>query len=539
MSSKEAKEKLIDDQIDSNLTAIIGITVLSYSEKQVDKKSVIFYNVEVKSNITQNTWVIDKRYSEFFAMHEKLSKLFPRLPTIPGKTIGKVKSESALTKRKELLEIFLRECVKRRDILRHPDFQQFLELDENAPEVVGNTINLVYEYKKLPMGVRDFIVVPHREIMLVCCSNMDIVSRSKIKLTNFAFGKRKGDDCKIPMGAAFIYQCKPDEKEIYKIHKIWAHAFPVQTGVISWEDEHELYSIGLDDGRVLAFKAEPNTHYLEMKKICELCFHTDRVMGVAIDPKTFQIYTCSTDKTFYTTDLTKTKVENILISKSNAGYTNLIMDAKNRRVFLTNESGELTVYSLETSPPSLVRSLQTSSLSSIRAFHADFFNNYLFTGNVGGKICIMNLPPQNKARLISEISNFGVGEQKIRVCTNDPNTYELITGDENGRVTIWNLKNGKPVYLWEAHPKSPITQIWYQPEHHLLWTGGKDLKIKIWQLPEKWFSKEVEVFEQEEVSNITAKKIEEKLEKINIKKEEGEEADSDDDDLNGWCYRKF
>ena len=63
MSSKESKEKLIDDQIDSNLTEIIGITVLSYSEKQIEKKSVIFYNVEVKSNITQNTWVIDKRYS--------------------------------------------------------------------------------------------------------------------------------------------------------------------------------------------------------------------------------------------------------------------------------------------------------------------------------------------------------------------------------------------------------------------------------------------------------------------------------------------
>ena len=43
MSSKESKEKLIDDQIDSNLTAVIGISVLSYSEKQIDKKSVIFY----------------------------------------------------------------------------------------------------------------------------------------------------------------------------------------------------------------------------------------------------------------------------------------------------------------------------------------------------------------------------------------------------------------------------------------------------------------------------------------------------------------
>ena len=44
-------------------------------------------------------------------------------------------------------------------------------------------------------------------------------------------------------------------------------------------------------------------------------------------------------------------------------------------------------------------------------------------------------------------------------------------------------------------------------------------------------------FEKNEVSNLTAKLVEEKMEKIN-KKKEGEE-DSDDDDLNGWCNRKF
>ena len=149
----------------------------------------------------------------------------------------------------------------------------------------------------------------------------------------------------------------------------------------------------------------------------------------------------------------------------------------------------------------------------------------------------MNLPPQNKERLISEISNFGVGEQKIRVCTNEPNNLELITGDENGRVTIWNLKTGKPIYLWEAHPKSAITKIWYQPEYHILWTGGKDLRIKMWQLPDKFLSNEVDNFESDEIKNLTGKLIEEKMEKINSKKD-GEE-DSDDDDLNGWCYRNF
>ena len=45
----------------------------------------------------------------------------------------------------------------------------------------------------------------------------------------------------------------------------------------------------------------------------------------------------------------------------------------------------------------------------------------------------MNLPGEGKEHLISEISNFGVGEQKIRVCTNDPTNYQLITGDENGK----------------------------------------------------------------------------------------------------------
>ena len=491
-----SKVQSIEEQIDSNLTAILGISVLSYSEKYVDKKTATFYQVEVKSHITKNTWVIDKRYSEFYSIHEKLKKLFPRLPTIPGKTFGKLKSEEGLTKRKELLEAFLRECIKRRDILQNSEFQQFLELETNAPEVVGNTVTLVYDYTKCPLGVRDFIVVPHREIMCVCCSEMNIISRTNANLTNFALGNKHNNNIAIPMGAAFIYQCKPHPKEIYKIHKIWAKPLNVQTGAIHWEDVNEIFSIGLDDGRVLAYKGVPNTHYLQMNQICELTFHTDRIMGLAIDPDTLNIYTCSTDRT-----------------------------------------GELKVYSYKTSPPSLLRNLQTSSTSSIRAFHIDFRNNYIFTGNVDGKICIMNLPGEGKEHLISEISNFGVGEQKIRVCTNDPINYQLITGDENGRVTIWNLKTGKPIYLWEAHPKSAITQIWYQPEEHILWTGGKDLKIRIWKLPDKFLSAEVDSFEKNEVSNLTAKLVEEKLEKINSKKD-GEE-DSDDDDLNGWCYRKF
>ena len=119
-----------------------------------------------------------------------------------------------MNKRKELLQLFLRDCVQRRDILQDKDFQVFLDLEKNAPEIVGNNVTQIYDYKKCPLGVRSFIIVPHREIMLVCCSNMNIISRTNVTLTNLAFGAAKGEECKIPMGAAFIYQCKPDKKEI-------------------------------------------------------------------------------------------------------------------------------------------------------------------------------------------------------------------------------------------------------------------------------------------------------------------------------------
>ena len=521
--------------IDTNLTAIIGITVESYSEKYIEGKTVTFYTVEITSRITQKVWKIEKRYSEFKTLHDTLSKIFPRLPTIPGITLFKVTSADALNKRQKDLQIFLRSCIQRRDIMQNTQFKNFLELEKNAPEVVGNDVQLVYNYKKLPLGCRNFMVIPNRGIMVVCCSNMNILSRSNVLLSNITLGISKNDDEKVPMGAAFIYQCEKDKKEIYKIHKIWAKPFPIQTGTIHWEDENEIFSVGNDDGKIYAYKAKPNTHYVEMNLIFEGNYHTERVMGLAIDPASMNLYSCSTDKLFMVSGL-KTKNQQILINMGFSGYTNLELDKVNRRIFLTNESGELSIYSLFTFPPTLVRNLQTSSLSSIRAFHIDTKNNYIFTGNVGGKICIMNLSAAKKERLISEISNFGVGEMKIRVIRSNPDSFELMTGDESGRVTIWNLKTGKPIYLWQAHDMA-ITQMWYFNEDHILWTGGKDLRIKVWKLPEKWVSQEVDEFESQEVSNITAKLSVLKLEKT-LNKEEGEE-DSDDDDLNGWCFRRY
>ena len=273
-----------------------------------------------------------------------------------------------------------------------------------------------------------------------------------------------------------------------------------------------------------------------MDTMGELSFHTDRVMGLALDPETMNLYSCSTDKTFYVTDLKNNNFNNVLVHTGNSGYTNLVFDAQNHRIFLTNEEGEVSIYLTNIYPPNQITNIRIASMSCIRAIHLDNFNNFLFVGTVNGIISIINLGPPGKERLVSEMSSFGIGKMKIRVCAGNPKSNELITGDEVGRVTVWSLKTGKPIYLWEAHPKSAITQMWLQTEYNLLWTGGKDMHINVWQLPEKWVSSEAENFETNEVKNITAKIVESKYEK---KYKKDGEIDSDDDDLNGWDFREY
>ena len=125
---------------------------------------------------------------------------------------------------------------------------------------------------------------------------------------------------------------------------------------------------------------------------------------------------------------------------------------------------------------------------------------------------------------------------KIRVCKYNEERNELITGDDDGRVAIWCLKRGEVVYCWNAHEKSAVMQMAYEVESRVLWTGGKDRKVKVWRLPETWDSKEVEEFEEKEVRNINENIAIMRMKDSLKKFEEGDESDSSEDDLCGWDF---
>ena len=254
-------------------------------------------------------------------------------------------------------------------------------------------------------------------------------------------------------------------------------------------------------------------------------------MGLAYDDQHQYIYSCSTDKKFMLTDFNN--VSNVSeVAESGFGYTALILDKPNERLFLTNEGGILSVFATNVFPPNLITVVQTHTTNCIRGLDIEYQKQYIFTGTNKGDISILDLGKPGKEKLIKEISYFG-GNLEIRILRYNPDNHELYSGDQKGKITVWSLKTGQSIYAWQAH-SGAITQMRYSRKKKQLLSVAKDKKIIFWQIPDSWVSDSVKKFEEDSMREINASRAKAKFEKYS--KKEGDDSSSDDS-LDGWDIR--
>ena len=348
-------------------------------------------------------------------------------------------------------------------------------------------------------------------------------------MTNVNLPWEKKTDSHISVGSVFAFKVIKDKRDVpQSLEKLWAKSFPEQTGVVNFDKESLMLQVGLDSGTVIFYKTTEDSKYTEYEESCSIKPHNARVMGVAYDPKPGYIYSCGSDNKFmlseinYTSNMTE-------IAQSNSGYTNLEFDRKNERIFLTNESGILSVFLTNTFPPSLVNVIQTHSTHCIRGLDIDYTKQYIFTGTTKGDISILDLGLPGKEKLIKEISYFG-GNLEIRIIRFNALDREIYTGDQKGKITVWSLKSGQSIYAWQAH-SGAITQMQYFPKTRQLLSMAKDKKIIYWQLPNDWVKDNLKKFQEENIREINNARA---IEKFKKQKDKGEDDDSSDDSLDGW-----
>lgn len=292
----------------SDLNSLITANILKYTDKYIDKKSVTYYVIELFNNYSKTSWIVEKRYSDFENLYAKINKLFPKFPALPGKTYFGI-NLNELNQRKTSLEKFTKECLARKDILHCEEFRNFIDLDKNSPEMNVYTPFKVCEYNELPLGIRDFIYLKYDKVCYVACSDMNVASRIDAAITNLNFPWEKKTDSHITVGAVFAFKVKEDKiSGALTFEKLWAKSYPTQTGVVSWDSDSNTLAVGLDDGKIYIYKTSSESNYMHYEEICALNSHTDRVMGIGVEAKNGFIYSVSSDKKFYVSEVNQNKV---------------------------------------------------------------------------------------------------------------------------------------------------------------------------------------------------------------------------------------
>ncbi len=61
----------------------------------------------------------------------------------------------------------------------------------------------------------------------------------------------------------------------------------------------------------------------------------------------------------------------------------------------------------------------------------------------------------------------------------------MITADQTGVLTIWDVRTQEPVYALQAHTGAVTRMEWHEDKQMLI-TCAKDKTIKMWKFPAVW-----------------------------------------------------
>ena len=526
------------------LTSTLTATITEYTEKHIDNSPVIFYRIKVTDHFNNNSWVVEKRYNEFLNLQKKLIVNFPDVPKIPGKTFFRLSDFASIKKRKDGLQYFLKTCVNRKDIFASEDFKNFLELAKNSPDLCGNSPDMQGNFT-LSQGVRDFQYIPEENIIVLCTAEMNIIERAESKITDLKNKIEKQEDITNPQGFVYVYRVEEHNGD-FNFRETWRRKFKGRTRCIYYDIGEKLLLIGRTDGFISIHSLDKESRFKRVDLVIELKNHVSSVNGVWFDILEKKVYSVSSDKKFVASEINYNS-QITEISRSPFDYTCLKPDVKYDRLFTASEGGIIEIFSIKKFPPNKICSTSITGVGNIRDIFININQFYIFACDVKGKISVLdfgsiNNNNNNNGNFCSEISQFG-GKTALRAIIYDENKKELITGDESGKIVVWSIKTGQPIFSWGAHDNgSAVTKLTYDQNNRILISGAKDKSIKFWKLPDNWINSEVLKFENEEL-----KKINNEIARRRIKAqqeiEDGIENDFDsdlsqEDDLNGWNYRK-
>ena len=548
------------------VNSILQLSVDSFEEKFINNKSETVYTINIRNLYNNKKWSLEKVYHDVEILHQELSKLLPQIPPFSSFSLFKSScSFNTIVERKEEINEFLNECISRKDILSNKTFYEFIQMDKNFPEYIYNSPELIDIIENDSLCLNDLQYLPDENIIIGLLSNYNITKMvdSFIKNTEVLKWNKEElsakdlseNDLHNPSantnsaGAFCVYRVVTfkNKKNLLKVklEKVFIKYFNDLTGSLFYDKKTNLFLIGFNSGKIIFYKVLPESVFTQFDYMADLKYHSSKISGIALNNMTNNFYTCGNDGKFCQGVVNLIYRENYspeLIHQNSAGYSYMYFDKKNERIYLSTYNGHLEVYLTSTEIASFISDINTSNHKySLNDLYPYDIKNYLFSCSDLGNISVFDLCKPGQEKTTKELSYFNYYDSKFKIksAIYDPETNEVITGDNYGRLIFWNLKYGKPIHVTKVNQNGKgICKIRFidnsEEPNKILLVSCLDNTIYFVKLPLKWVDNEdIEKYEQVEIkvrSDLDAMmKIQDFLAK-------DEDYNSDEDSLNGWDY---
>eukprot|EP00743_Colponemidia_sp_Colp-15_P004312 GILK01004652.1.p1 GENE.GILK01004652.1~~GILK01004652.1.p1 ORF type:complete len:535 (+),score=60.10 GILK01004652.1:42-1646(+) len=459
------------------------VALVSSAYTRGSQKPLTFYVLTIKHGTEE--WTLEKRFSDFDVLHAQLKKRCVSLPALPGKTVFRSTSPEFVESRRRGLDAYLQSLIQQRDALASQELADFLELGKHAPSLPSASSKAPVQVGDIPdtgLAVTDFTYLPHHGIIFVALADMSPTSRMDSYLTNIQMPWEKNNTATPSIVAIGGFACYAQTRNTWQFDKLWTQKLPQQAFTLSWDETTQLLAVGQDKGKVNVHRVPVARNFLGHEELWELDGHTARVMGLAIDPYQNRLFSISRDKHFRAYDISADPPVCLIdIHVSAHPLYSLLLDSQNQRAVIGAENGFLYIYDLVSFPPRHLLTLNGHT-GPIRSLYLDPKTNYLFSGSFDSTVRVWTLGKQGKERLARDVAKYAHGKRKIRAVCYCPSSRELLSGTENGQVTIWDSRSGQAEYVLQAHAGPVTKMVWMDGDRRLI-TASKDKCLKIWDFP--------------------------------------------------------
>ncbi len=386
-----------------------------------DKKKKFAYFI-ISCRYTRHIkWEVKRRFKQFERLAEDLKRSFINIPPLPGKTFFTITKDAKLEKRREALDAFVQELVKREEMFSHPHFYNFFMVAQNTPFLCTNfPVPIGKIGNQAGMGYRDCWCSLEDEMAVVASHSIFVANRFESYFSNL-FSKKKIVQPRVVISKVSeksvglvevlkrgglktvqsllqlsrkreneeMLELRGDEEDniegvmqednniekealaYFTYYKAFDKAFTSQVIALEWNREIGRVAVGLDSGDVFVYGLDKENPQSFTSELNFLKAHQKRVMRFAFDEKKRLLYSVGEDKRLLTYNLEEGKIIDRMQLPA-AKPTNFLYNKKKSVGLVADKDSSVHVVNLAKPHPEMQQKIDTKMKGPIRGLFEVF-----------------------------------------------------------------------------------------------------------------------------------------------------------------------